>query len=61
MAKHKKNPGGRPPEGNTEATKRLTGPHALFAAMESRARELDIKGAEAWRRAAQMWLKAGGT
>lgn len=58
MAKQKKTTGGRPPEGNTQATKRLTGPQALFDAMERRARELDIKAVEAWRRAASAWLSS---
>ncbi len=45
--------------GLTEASKLVTGPAALFAAMELRAEVEGIPSIEAWRRAARAWLTDG--
>lgn len=55
------NPTGRPSNGLAEASKLLTGPAELFAAMNVRAAAHGIKSSEAWRTAARAWLDADAT
>ena len=43
--------------GLSEASKLVTGPAALFAAVEARARALGVPVAEAWRMAAREWVR----
>lgn len=47
---------GRPPTGNGEAQVAVRGPAALLGAVEAKAKQQGMSVAEAWRRAARLWL-----
>lgn len=58
--KPKRNAGGRPNTGLTEARVLVMGPAELLEAVDARAAELGITTREAWRRAARAWLLLAG-